>query len=184
MPVFKTTKHVKSDFVREFETVYVCRLFRTVDDPIRRGPWNKKSAGGSWRKASGTAGGFKAAASSPQFRLRSARPAEFFLSLTLDVDLEKAASSAPFSAADTAAAPVYIALYVLPCEGGAKAKSIARACADSGPFTNLPMVSCSVMPCRHREEGFAVLPTTYGEDMESSWTITVFADVPFTFEPL
>jgi hypothetical protein len=166
-----------ADFLREFETLYVCRLFRTVGDKDFPGPWYKRTVTGRWAEADGSAGGYRGAATQQQFRLVLERPAEVFLSLALDRD----ADAGP---GDPDRAPS-IALYVLPgpTERG-RAQSIARAVCDSGPFTNMPVVSASARRLEVRDGGYAVLPTTFKAGMESPFTVTVYADYPFTFEPI
>jgi hypothetical protein len=67
------------DFVREFESVYVCRLFKTID---AGGPWHKRSFSGGWSQADGTAGGYRKASTEPQLRVTLARPAQIFPTLT------------------------------------------------------------------------------------------------------
>jgi len=165
-----------SDFLREFESLYVCRLFRTVE---RGGPWHKRSVAGGWSTAGGTAGGYRAAATEPQLRVAGLqRPAQLFATLTLDHGANKGGAGGED--------PVYIGLFLLEAPaGGGRARSTGRGqVAASTPFTNMPTVSVAVTRLEVRAGGYLLLPTTFKAGTERPWTITVFADGPFELESI
>jgi hypothetical protein len=186
-----------ADFVREFDSLFLCRLFRTVS---QGGQWHKHSFSSRWSIAKNTAGGYRAASTAPQFLWRCARPAEVYATLTLDHDHQDdddaaaggggGCSRSDGHGADEGSAPPrqdpHIALFLLEAPSGGKGcnRVTQGKVADSGNFTNSPTVSVAVPRLEVRDDGYVFLGTTYETGSESPFTVTLFADYPFTLERL
>jgi len=184
------------DFMREFDSLYLCRLFRTVSEG---GQWHKQSISSRWSKTQNTSGGYRAAPTEPQFLWRCARPAEVYATLTLDHDHRddnddcgggRGGVGGHGADGDASAPPrrgPNIALFLLeaPAGGSTYCRRVTQGkVADSGPFTNLPTVSVTVPRLEVRDDGYVFIGTTFEAGNEQSFTVTVFADYPFILERL
>jgi hypothetical protein len=69
------------DFTTHFEDIYVCRLFKTVD---QGGPWYRYSVEGSWsgKSAGGCTNNPDTAQWNPQYYIMPTKPSNIFISLT------------------------------------------------------------------------------------------------------
>jgi hypothetical protein len=158
-----------TDFLRNFETLFVCRLFRSPRDSPP-GPWHTQSVVGTWSRAAGTATGYKDVTRAPQFKLTLARPANVFATLALD--------GGPGD-------DVNIAVFLCRAERGSQSGGkLTRLTsqgmvAGSAPFTNLPTVSVNAPGLPVAAEGYYLLPVTFEAGHERAWSITVFADYVF-----
>ena len=168
------------DFLRRFQTLYVCRLFRTVDERPTPGKWHRRTAVGSWQISDGTAEGYEGVATAPQFRLVIDRPCDVFLTLTLDKY-------------DHQGDDVSIALFLMsPTNsrrvGGGRQRikmlTTTNVVASSSPFTNLSTVSVQASNLGVEDDGYTVIPLTYSAGMEATWTITVFCERDFELAAL
>ena len=167
------------DFLRRFETLYVCRLFRTVDERPNPGKWHRRSAAGAWRTSDGSAAGYRDVEKAPQFRLVVDRPVDIFLTLTMD----------KFDHDDEP----HIGLFLFSPSrdrrvGGGrttvKMMTTGNVVASSTPFTNLSTVSVQASNLGVEEEGYTVVPVTYSGGQEAEWTVTGFCERPFELKPL
>lgn len=69
-----------SDFTTHFEDIYVCRLFKSVEDG---GPWYKYTVEGKWsgRTAGGCTNTPEKAQWNPQYYIQPTRPCNIFISI-------------------------------------------------------------------------------------------------------
>lgn len=162
-----------TDFLRNFETLYVCRLFRSPSDKPP-GPWHTKSVTGAWSRANGTATGYQDLTNAPQFKLTLARPASVFVTLSLDVGAH--------------AEDLFIAVFLLRATNGPQGPCkptrllVSGKVASSSPFSTVPTVSVNVPSLPVADEGYYLIPATFEEGSESAWSMTVFADYAFALD--
>jgi hypothetical protein len=197
-----------SDFVREFNSLHICRLFHSVKDG---GKWHKLSVPGEWSSATHSANGYDKTSKEPQIKFTLKNPADVHATLTLDYSQRN--SGGENEEGDGCLSPV-IGLFLIRApksnkdffnnndddgmgnHGNNKAcihklsKSFAPVqafrrlnaddvIASSSPFTNLPTVSLSASNVQPSEDGYILLATTTKPNMFSKFTVTLYVDYQF-----
>jgi hypothetical protein len=157
----------------------VCRLFRTVDEQPP-GKWHRRVVTGSWKRSDGTAIGCRGdMGQAPHLGHVVDRPADVFLTLTLDsFDHDDEPSIALFLLAPSSNP------YVSGGRKRVKRRTTTNGVASSSPFTNLSTVSVSAPNLGVQEEGYTIVPLSYDAGSEAEWTISVFCERSFGLSAL
>jgi len=153
-----------SDFSVHFEDIYVCRLFRSVDDG---GPWYKYTVDGSWkgRTAGGCTNTPESAQWNPQYFLQPTKPC------TIVVQLSQKEVAGESRDADS------IGIKVVKKEGKRVKAVYAGQTLLSASYTSMSQVVAegSLSPA---STPFTLFVSTFDPGVERDFLITVYCDAP------
>jgi len=152
-----------SDFAVNFNDIYVCRLYRSVDDG---GPWYKYTVDGSWkgRTAGGSTNTPESAQWNPQYYLQPTKPCTIVVQLALSNWRDMTAA---------------IGIKVVKKEGKRMKTMSPRQMLLSAAYSYVSpaMVEGSLTPAA---TPYTLVVSTYEPGVERDFLITVYCDAPLT----
>jgi hypothetical protein len=158
------------DLVRQFRTIYVCRLFQPPT-------WRIHRESLAWSRELGTNGGCpngrNPAERNPQLSLRllEDRSTLCFIQLTQEERYNDSGDTCEFPAA---------AFFLLQC-GGRRVRKIGGSrdslFGRSGNFKKARQISCEVL-LKPQPQPYTLLPCCLSENDEGSFTVTIYTNQP------